>query len=90
MKCRRDQGLFKLAANIYQLFVTAAPSVCNNERSFSGMKRIKNKLRNSMSADMLNNCMIICTEKDLAQKLNLSSLAKKWYMLKKRRIIVKF
>ena len=39
-------GIFKLAARLYRLFITAAPSVATNERSFSLMKRVKSCSRN--------------------------------------------
>ena len=37
----RQHGLFKYVPRVYQLFPTAAPSVCKNERTFSALKRVK-------------------------------------------------
>ena len=35
LELARRHSLFKTAAKLYQLFLSAAPSVCKNERSFS-------------------------------------------------------
>ena len=59
LKASRMRGLFKTVANVYQLFLTAAPSLCKNERLFSALKRVKNYLRSIMSADRLNDCMLL-------------------------------
>ena len=41
LKTAKDYGLYKLAAKVYKLFLTAAPSVVKNERSCSSMKIVK-------------------------------------------------
>ena len=41
LKLTRQHGLFKYASRVYQLFLTAAPSVCKNERAFSTLKMEK-------------------------------------------------
>ena len=85
LKASRMHGLFKMVAKVYQLFLTAAPSVCKNERSFSALKRVKNYLRSTMSADRLNDCMLLAVERDLTEKIDLKKLALKWSLLKDRR-----
>ena len=85
LKASRMHGLFKKVAKVYQLFLTAAPSVCKNERSFSALKRVKNYFRSTMSADRLNDCMLLVVERDLTEKIDLKKLALKWSLLKDRR-----
>ena len=85
LKLSKKHGLFKRVAKVYQLFLTAAPSVCKNERSFSSLKRVKNYLRSTMSGDRLNDCMLLAVERDLTDQIDLKKLAIKWSMLKDRR-----
>lgn len=85
MRASRDHGLFKSVAKLYQMFLSAAPSVCKNERSFSALKRIKTHLRNSMSGGRLDDCMLLAVEKDITEDIDLRKLSKKWSILKNRR-----
>ena len=85
LKYSRDHFLFTSVVKLYQLFLTAAPSVCKNEQSFSALRRVKNYLRNSMSGDRLNDCMLLIHEKDITDQVDLKRIAKKWAMLKNRR-----
>ncbi len=85
LKLSKKHGLFKTVTKVYQLFLTAAPSVCKNERSFSSLKRVKNYLRSTMSGDRLNDCMLLAVERDLTDQIDLKKLAIKWSMLKDRR-----
>ena len=85
LKASRMHGLFKTVAKVYQLFLTATPSVCKNERSFSALKIVKNYLRSTTSADHLNYCMLLAVERDFTEKIDLKKLALKWSLLKDRR-----
>ena len=85
LELARKHGLFKYVSKVYQLFLTAAPSVCKNERSFSALKRIKNNFRSSMSRARLHACIILPIERDLLYELDLKKLALKWSLLKDRR-----
>ena len=66
-------GIFKLAARLSRLFITAAPSVATNERSFSLMKRVKSYSRNKTGEAKLND------------NIKLDKIVKKWSLLKTRR-----
>lgn len=81
----KKHGIFKTVARVYQLFLTAAPSVCKNERSFSTLKRVKNYLRSTMSGTRLNDCLLLAAERDLTERIDLKKLAMKWSLLKDRR-----
>ena len=78
-------GLSKLAARLYRLFITAAPSVATNERSFSLMKRVKSYSRNKTGEAKLNDLMVLAAETDLTDNIKLDKIVKKWSLLKTRR-----
>ena len=75
-------GIFKLAARLYRLFITAAPSAATNERSFSLMKRVKSYSRNKTGEAKLNDLMVLAAERDLTDNIKLDKIVKKWSLLK--------
>ena len=79
-------GLFPLLAKAYRLLLTAAPTVCKDERSFSKLKFVKSRCRNSMGNERLDSLMLLACEKDLSQKIDLRNIAKVWCGIKHRRI----
>lgn len=79
-------GLFPLLAKAYRLLLTAAPTVCKGERSFSKLKFVKARCRNSMGNKRLDSLMLLACEKDLAEKIDLQNIAKVWSRIKHRRI----
>ncbi|XP_028394420.1 uncharacterized protein LOC114518605 [Dendronephthya gigantea] len=79
-------GLFPLLAKAYRLLLTAAPTVCKDERSFSKLKFVKSRCRNSMDNKRLDSLMLLACEKDLAEKVDLQNLGKVWSGIKHRRI----
>ena len=85
----KTHGLFTLVAKLYKLFLKAAPSVVTNERSFSLLKIVKSYSRNKISGERLNNCMILAAEKDLTDAIDVKKIAKKWSILKHRRVVIK-
>ena len=85
LKLTWQHGLFKYVSRVYQLFLTAAPSVCKNERTSSALKRVKNYLRSSMTGRRLQACILLSMERDLTYQLDLKELAIKWSLLKERR-----
>ena len=78
-------GIFKLAARLYQLFITAAPSGATNERSFSLMKRVKSYSRNKTGEAKLNDLMVLAAERNLTDNIKLDKTVKKWSLPKTRR-----
>ncbi|XP_065218459.1 uncharacterized protein LOC135844239 [Planococcus citri] len=75
-----------LAFKICQFMATAGYSVASNERCFSILKYIKSYLRSTMEDDRLDNLMLIHSEKEEIDKIDLGAVAKRWYILKNRRI----
>ena len=86
LRTARNHGLYLLVAKLYKLFLTAAPAVVKNERSFSLLKIVKSYSRNKISTERLNDCMILAAEKDVTDTVDTNKLAKKWSILKKRRL----
>lgn len=81
-------NLFPSVYKLFKLFLSAPPSVCSSERSFSRLKLLKSYLRNKMSQERLQNLMLISNEADISSSINLDDLTKKWATMKKRRIMI--
>ena len=77
-----------LANSIIRLMLTVPVTVASNERSFSQLKFVKNKLRTSMSDARLTGLMLLACEKDLTDNLSLEKVAREWSLLKKRRVAI--
>ncbi|KAL4112846.1 hypothetical protein QTP88_016566 [Uroleucon formosanum] len=71
-----------------RLVFTAPISTASNERAFSKLKLVKNYLRFSISADRLHNLMLLNSNKDILDNVNITMLVDKWSLLKERRIIM--
>ena len=54
MNANKKYGLYPAVSKAYKLLLTAAPSVCKDERSFSKLKFVKSSLRSSMGNARLN------------------------------------
>lgn len=54
----------------YKFILTLSVSQVASERSFSKLKTIKTRLRNSLSQDNLEACMMMSVEKDMLMKAN--------------------
>ena len=73
--------------NMAFTFLQTAPvTVASNERSFSKLKVVKNKLRSTMLQDRLESLMLISCERDLSEGLDLNTIIQNWVHLKKRRV----
>lgn len=86
LESQKNYKLYPNLSKLYKLFLTAPPSVCKSERSFSRLKLLKSYLRNRMSEKKLHYLMFLSCEKDLTDKLDLNCLADKWKDMKSRRI----
>ncbi len=73
-----------LANSIIRSILTAPVTVASNERSFSQLKFVKNKLCTSMKDAMLTGLMLLTCKRDLTDTLNLEKVAREWSLLKKR------
>jgi hypothetical protein len=83
-----EKKLVYPTCNIAFTFLQTAPvTVASNERSFSKLKVVKNKLRSTMLQDRLESLMLISSERDLSEGLDLQAVIKNWIKLKKRRVL---
>ena len=55
------------------------------ERSFSAMNIIKNKLRNRIGDDWLNDCMVTYIEKDVLDSIDNEKIIQRYHNMKPRR-----
>ena len=62
----------------YKLLLTAPVTVATNERTFSKMKIIKNFLRSTMSGERLDDLIVLATEKDISDKIDLNMALNAW------------
>ncbi|OWR50651.1 repressor of the inhibitor of the protein kinase [Danaus plexippus plexippus] len=70
----------------YRIFMTLAVTNCSAERSFSCLKRVKNFLRSTMTANRLNSLAILCIESDVPQRLDCEDLIDQFAIQKVRRV----
>ena len=70
----------------YKLLLTAPVTVATNERTFSKMKIIKNFLRSTMSGERLDDLIVLATEKDISDKIDLNMALKAWATKKNRKL----
>lgn len=70
IKYNMFQNAYPYLGKIYQFILTLPVTQVSCERSFSILKFIKNRLRNSLSDDHLESFMIMNIEKDILYKLD--------------------
>jgi len=85
-KSESVKNILPLSNILCRLAFTAPVTVASNERTFSKLKLIKNYLRSTTCEERLNSLMILNTEKDILDNLNLSIISEQWATLKQRRI----
>ena len=76
-----NKSTLPLANSAVRLMLTAPVTVASNERSFSELKFVKNKLRTSMGDSRLADLMFLTCEKDLTDTLNIETVTRRWSML---------
>ncbi len=90
---KRGGGTLKLMGNrypnatrVYRFLLTLPVTVATNERSFSKLKLVKNKLRSTLTNDKMEWLILCSVEKDLLENNNLSNFSEDWSRLKNRRV----
>jgi len=66
----KKQDHFQLVFRLLKLACLLPVATASVERMFSAMKIIKNRLRNRMRDQWMNDCMIVYTEKDVADNIS--------------------
>ena len=62
----RKYKTYPLVYLLVKLALTLPVATATVERSFSAMKYIKNELRNRMGDQLMNDCLVVYIEKDVA------------------------
>ena len=81
-------GVQKLLTEIHKLlkiYYTIPVTTASAERSFSALKRIKTYLRNSMTQQRLNHCMLLHVHVKQTDQLDLIDIAKEFVRRNERR-----
>ena len=85
-----NKEIFPNVYRCYKLLFTAPVSVADIERSFSKMKIVKNFLRSSMTGNRLEDLIVLSTETDLTDAIDLFAVLKKWATRKNRKLKIRF
>ena len=85
-----NKEIFPNVYRCYKLLFTAPASVADIERSFSKMKIVKNYLRSTMKGERLEDLIVLSTEKDLTDTVNLDVVLKSWASRKNRKLKIRF
>jgi hypothetical protein len=85
-----NKEVFPNVYRCHKLLLTAPVSVADIERSFSKMKIIKNYLRSTMTGEPLEDLIVLSTEKDLTDTIDLNEVLKSWASRKNRKLKIKF
>lgn len=72
-------------SRLYQLIITLPVTSCSNERCFSSLKFIKNRLRSTISQDRMSDLMVTAVEADRTQSVNLETVRDAFWRLGERR-----
>lgn len=81
-------GIQKLLTEVHKLikvYYTIPVTTASAERTFSALKRIKTYLRNSMTQQRLNHCMLLHVHVTLTDQLDLTDIAKEFIRRNERR-----
>ena len=85
-----NKEIFPNVYRCYKLLFTAPVSVADIERSFSKMKIVKNYLRSTMKDEQLEDLIVLSTEKDLTDRIDLDDVLKSWVSRKNRKLKIRF
>lgn len=80
------KGIIPVANRICRLAFTAPVTVASNERVFSKLKFVKTYLRSTMTDSRLDSLLILFSEKDIVDKIDVNKLISRWALLKQRRV----
>lgn len=84
----KQRDVLKESFIFCQLIYTTAYSVATNEHKFSTLKFVKNELRTTMANDRLDSLIILKSECDITESIELIDVIKSWTKLKNRRLRV--
>ncbi|XP_020242699.1 zinc finger MYM-type protein 1-like [Asparagus officinalis] len=77
---------FRFVYILVKLALTLPVATASVERVFSGMKYVKNELRNRMANPWLNDCLVTFVEKEVFSTINDRDIIKRFQGMSKRRM----
>ena len=80
--------IFPLTSRCYRLIQTTPITSAASERSFFKLKLIKTVMRSVMNRDRLNDFLILSSEKDLSDSIDLEQVMCRWAELPKTKRII--
>ena len=80
------KGLLSEVHKLLRIYYTIPVTTASAERSFSALKRIKTYLRNSMTQQRLNHCMLLHVHLKETDQMDLNDIAKEFVRRNERRI----
>ena len=72
------QPSYETLRELVQIALTIAVTSAEGERSFSALKRVKTRLRSTMTEDRLSDLSVLSIEKELAQAIDLTDIIDKF------------
>nr|XP_020195096.1 zinc finger MYM-type protein 1-like [Aegilops tauschii subsp. strangulata] len=78
--------LYDLVYMLIKLVLILPVATASVERVFSAMNLVKNKLRNSMSDDLMNNCLVTFIERDVFLKVSEEDIVEDFMAMERRRV----
>ncbi|XP_065658764.1 uncharacterized protein LOC136083291 [Hydra vulgaris] len=86
----KDIGISHTFPNVetaLRIFLSITVSNCSGERSFSTLKRIKNRLRSSMSSERLSGLALMSIESEVTKRLDFEEILNEFMYQKSRKKI---
>ena len=80
-------GVLPNVSIAFRIYLSIPCSVCEGERSFSKLARIKNEKRAIMGQDGLNSLSLMSIEHELARELDLNDSIRKFASAQARKVI---
>ena len=82
------ESIFPLTSRCYRLIQTAPITSAASERSFSKLKLIKTVMRSVMNQDRLNDFLILRSDKDISDSIDLEQIVCRWAEVPKTRRVI--
>ncbi|GAV87293.1 Dimer_Tnp_hAT domain-containing protein [Cephalotus follicularis] len=84
VKLKKDV-VYPLVYKLIKLALTSPVATVTVERVFSAMKIVKNRLRNRMGDDWLNDCLVTYIERDIFETTDNERIMQRFQNMKNRR-----
>ncbi|CAB3998503.1 zinc finger MYM-type 1-like [Paramuricea clavata] len=85
-----NKEIFPNVYRCYKLLFTSLVSVADIKRSFSKMKIVKNYLRSMMKGERLEDLVVLSSEKDLTDTIDVNVVLKSWATRKNQKLKIWF